>query len=83
MKKDVREIDIDRISPDLRSICSAETIDDLAWDIRLRSQLDPIRIRFARDRFRIVDGEKRWRACKKLGMSLVKAIIEEVEPLPA
>ncbi len=80
MKSGVRDLNIDRISPDLRAIFWADAIEDLAWDIRLQGQREPIQVRFARESFRIVDGEKRWRACKRLGMSSIQAAITEVEP---
>jgi ParB family transcriptional regulator, chromosome partitioning protein len=78
MKKDTREIQISRISPNLRAIYTSECIEDTARSIKSHGQLEPIHILFAYESFRILDGEKRWRACKKLGMRTIKAIITEV-----
>ncbi len=79
MKAQIREIGIDRISPNLRCIYAAEHIEELARGIALEGQLEPIHIWFAGDEFRIIDGEKRWRACRSLGMATIKAVITEVE----
>jgi ParB-like chromosome segregation protein Spo0J len=37
--------------------------------------VEPIQISFEHDSFRIMDGEKRWRACRKLGMRSIRAVI--------
>jgi ParB family chromosome partitioning protein len=47
----------------------------MAMSIRYRGQQEPIQIWFAGEDFRIVDGEKRWRACKKLGVETIQAVI--------
>ena len=72
MEKSVREVDIDAISPNLRLVCSEDAMEELARDIRLRGQREPILVSPARGSFRIIDGEKRWRACKRLGMSSIR-----------
>jgi ParB family transcriptional regulator, chromosome partitioning protein len=78
MKTNAREIQITRISPNLRAIYTSECIDDTVQSIKSHGQLEPILIWFAYESFRILDGEKRWRACRKLGMRTIKAIISEV-----
>jgi len=75
----VREIDLTKIHPNLRFICDNESIDELCLSIKCHGQEEPIRICFTGSEFRIVHGEKRWRACKKLGMTRIKAIIVEEE----
>jgi ParB family chromosome partitioning protein len=80
MKRDVRQISIEKISPNLRCVYSSTCIDELADSIRSQGQMEPVRLSFVRESFRIMDGEKRWRACKKLGIAQMKAIIMEVEP---
>lgn len=77
MEQDVREVDLKRISPNRRLIFDGESIEELCRCIRLQGQLEPIRIWLAGDLFRILDGEKRWRACKRLGWKRMKAILIE------
>jgi ParB family transcriptional regulator, chromosome partitioning protein len=73
----IREIEIRRISPNLRAVYSIECIEETASSIRCFGQLEPVLIFFEHDSFRILDGEKRWRACRKLGMKTIKAVIVE------
>jgi ParB-like chromosome segregation protein Spo0J len=49
------------------------------FSIRKIGQLEPTKIWFTGEDFRIIDGEKRWRACKKIGLTKIKAIILEIE----
>ena len=77
MKKDVREIDMHRIRPNLRLIYSIESIEELSRAIVSLGQFEPIQVWFDGEGFRILDGEKRWRACKRLGMARVKVVIVE------
>ncbi len=75
MGNHIRDIEIGRISPNLRTVCSAECIDEIMVSIRRNGQQEPILICFEYDSFRILDGEKRWRACKRLGMKRIKCVI--------
>lgn len=77
MEKDPRNIRLGRISPNLRAVYTSECIEDTVQHIKSRGQLEPILIWFQGNSFRILDGEKRWRACKKLGMKSIMAIIAE------
>jgi ParB family chromosome partitioning protein len=78
MKEDVREFSLEAIQPNLRLIQHLESIEALCRSIQLSGQTQPIHVWFDGWRFRIVDGEKRWRACRKLGMTMVKAVIVDV-----
>jgi ParB family transcriptional regulator, chromosome partitioning protein len=69
---------IETIHPNRRCICQIESIEKMADNIRLNGQAEPIKIWFTGEEFRIVDGEKRWRACKKLGIAKIKAVIVEM-----
>ena len=71
-------IRIEFIEPNQRCVCTADSIEELADSIRQEGQVEPIKICFTGEGFRIIDGEKRWRACKKLGLSRVKAVILEM-----
>ncbi|MGC9967712.1 MAG: ParB N-terminal domain-containing protein [Syntrophobacteraceae bacterium] len=75
MVSDIREIELGKISPNLRIICSAECIEEIVRCIKRQGQVEPIQISFEHDSFRIMDGEKRWRACKKLGIRTIRAVI--------
>jgi ParB family transcriptional regulator, chromosome partitioning protein len=72
-------IKIETIIPNRRCICTVESIEQLILSIRKNGQLEPIEIWFTGEDFRIIDGEKRWRACKKLGLSKLKAIVMEIK----
>ena len=77
MGKDIRHIEITRISPNLRIVCTVECIDEIARSIKCHGQMEAILVSFEFDSFRILDGEKRWRACKRLGMRTIKAVITQ------
>jgi ParB family chromosome partitioning protein len=74
----IRMIEINKIEPNGRCVYDADGIDAMMVDIRINGQLEPIHIWFAGRLFRILDGEKRWRACKKLGMVTTKAVVEDI-----
>lgn len=78
MRREVIEVDLDRISPNLRLIYHGDLIEAQCRSIRSRGQVEPIQVWFDGECFRILDGEMQWRACKKLGFSQVKVIILEV-----
>lgn len=73
----VRMIEISKINPNCRCIYALESIEEMVRSIRKNGQIDPIQIWFCDICFRILDGEKRWRACKKIGLRKIKAIIVE------
>jgi len=77
MKQEIREIELRRITPNRRIVCTSECIEEIAQLIRGGCQQEPIHIWFAHDSFRILDGEKRWRALKMLGMKTIMAVISE------
>jgi ParB family chromosome partitioning protein len=80
-KAQVIEIDVERIRPNLRLIYHREIIEELCQEMRSRGQLEPIQVWFDGECFRIWDGEKRWRVCKMLGMTRVKALLIEFEEI--
>ena len=77
MGEDIREIEIRKISPNLRMVYAAECIEEIKHAIKSRGDHEPIHICFKYDSFRILDGEKRFRACKRIGMNTIKAVIVE------
>jgi len=77
MKMSAIEIDVERIRPNLRLIYPSEFIDELCHSIQTKGLLEPIQVWFDGEAFRIWDGEKRWRVCKILGITRVKALLVE------
>ncbi|MEW5759777.1 MAG: ParB/RepB/Spo0J family partition protein [Candidatus Thermoplasmatota archaeon] len=75
-------IDINRIRPSLyqpREGYDQEKMRQLAESIRKVGLLQPLVIRPANGFFEIVCGERRWKACKVIGMSEVPAEIRELK----
>ena len=71
------EVELEKIHPNLRLIYSYEAIEALCRFIRGGGEIDPLEIWFDGEGFRIKDGEKRWRACKWLRITHVKAKLIE------
>lgn len=72
---EIREIEIDKIHPNLRLVFDEDAILRLCENIRSRGLQEAIVVELVECWFRIADGEERWRACKKIGLSKVKARI--------
>lgn len=78
--REIRHVRIDKILPNRRLIFEEDTILCLCDDIRCNGMREPITVEMAGFHFQIIDGEKRWRACKKIGLTEIKAqIILSVE----
>ena len=77
-QEDIRELALDKITPNLYCTFDEEVIEELASNIRRSGQQKPIEVWFCTECFRIVDGEKRWRACKKLRFTRIKALIVKI-----
>jgi len=74
-----REIEIIKISPNLRCIFDSETLDDLRRSILAHGQLEPVSLWFTGGMLCMLDGEKRWRIFRALGITRVRAVIQEGE----
>jgi ParB family chromosome partitioning protein len=77
MGKQILEFSLHTIHPNRRISYHKEIIDDICRSVRSGAQIEPIEIRFTGERYVIIDGEKRWRACKRLGMKRIKVILIE------
>lgn len=77
MATEIREIRIDRIRPNYRLIFEDEVIRGLCEDIMARGLQEPITVGLVEYCFEIIDGEKRWRACKKIGWETIRAVVVE------
>jgi ParB family transcriptional regulator, chromosome partitioning protein len=78
--KDALTIDLERIVPDLdqpRKEFDPETIDRLARSLITRGQLMPIRVRWdaEAENYRIVAGERRYRAAVRAGLTSLQCIV--------
>jgi ParB/RepB/Spo0J family partition protein len=75
-------IDIGRIvaDPDQpRKTFDAEDMALLAGSLRDHGQRDPVKVRWdaGRDRWVLIDGERRWRAAQTIGLTTLSAVIEQ------
>jgi len=77
-EKNISSIPITKVSPNLRICFSDEEILTLCHSIGLQGQRDPITVFFDGESFKIIDGEKRWRACKRLGVTHLNVVITEI-----
>lgn len=66
-----------RTQAQVREKVSEESIDGLIASIREVGLLCPIRVRAEGEFYVIIDGERRWRAFRKMGMESIAAIIDE------
>jgi ParB/RepB/Spo0J family partition protein len=80
VKRRTRTIQVSRIEPNCRFVFARETIDHLVRSVLREGQKQPIRIWFTGRCFRILDGEKRWRAAKRIGMATITAVIDADNP---
>ena len=74
-------IDIDRILPDEnqpRRAFDDAALDELAGSLRDIGQTDPVKVRWdvARDRYVLIDGERRFRAATKAGLKTLTAVVD-------
>ena len=72
MTGEIIEIETRRIYPNLRLVYKHEAIDELCRFILDGGELTPLDVWFDGEGFRIIDGEKRWRACAKLNITRIK-----------
>lgn len=76
------EVDIDLVEPNPdqpRTNFKKEDLEELANSIRKNGLLQPILVRKNGEKYQIIAGERRWQACKSLGMKTVPVRIREVD----
>lgn len=61
-----------------RSVFDTASIETLAASIKEQGVLQPILVRKTESGYEIVAGERRWRACKALGLSAVPIVVKEM-----
>ena len=76
----VRELPISQIDPNLsqpRKAFDTQTLERLAESIRQKGLLQPILVAQEGSRYRIVAGERRYRACRIAGLHSIPCLIRE------
>lgn len=84
--QNILELDVNKISPDPnqpRKKFNQTTLEELASSIAERGVLNPILVRPFDGGYKLIAGERRWRACKALGMSSIPAIIKNLNEVDA
>ena len=77
----VTELDIEALAPnDLQPRLQIDDarLEELAASIRSHGVIQPIVVRKAGDGYRIIAGERRWRAAKRAGLTRVPVVFKEV-----
>jgi ParB family chromosome partitioning protein len=75
------EIPVERLQPNPhqpRHVFDEEAIEELAASIRRHGVLQPLLVsEDGEDRYRIITGERRWRAARRAGLRAVPAVVRE------
>ena len=80
--KDADEVDIDLISPNPdqpRTSFKKEELEELGESIKKNGLLQPILVRRIEGGYQIIAGERRWQACKALGLKKVPVRVREAD----
>ena len=75
------EVDIDRLSPNEeqpRVLMDDAKLDELTQSIKANGIIQPILVRRAGDAYRIIAGERRWRAAQRAGLLKVPVVVRDV-----
>ncbi len=75
------EVDVDQISPNEhqpRHRIEDARLDELAQSIKSNGVIQPIVVRKVAEGFRIIAGERRWRAAQRAGLTRVPVVVKEV-----
>jgi len=75
------EVEIDKVKPSFqqpRTIFDDQSIEELAQSIRETGIIQPILVVPEDDHYRIVVGERRWRAAQKAGLRSIPAIVRNL-----
>ena len=67
---------LEAIEPNRRMVIQREVVEELGMSISRHGQREPILIYQQGTSFRIIDGEKRWRAVKRLGRTTILVELE-------
>jgi ParB family chromosome partitioning protein len=84
IKGSIVELKINDISPNAdqpRKQFDQEKLQELAASIRENGVIQPIIVRKADNGYKIVAGERRWRACRLAGLTVIPAIVRDLTNL--
>ncbi len=79
-KQLVKEVDINKIEPNTkqaRKKFDSDSLDDLAKSIKTYGIIEPIIVEDKGDYYKIIAGERRWRAAKIAGLKTIPCIIRD------
>jgi len=79
MKMEITEIEVGKIFPNPnqpRKKFDKEKLIELANSIKSNGLINPIQVKLVKNKYQIVCGERRWRACKLLKLKTIKCIIK-------
>lgn len=86
MNEVIENVALDRIddpSAPMRSHMDEEKLDELARSIKSHGLIQPITLRKTGDRYEVVAGHRRFKACKRAGLPLVAAIVRVLDDAKA
>src|ERR687897_3063829 len=75
------EIDIDRLAPNEdqpRLQMDDQKLDELARSIKANGIIQPILVRKSGEGYRIIAGERRWRAAQRAGLLKVPVVVRDI-----
>ncbi|MFH1577145.1 MAG: ParB/RepB/Spo0J family partition protein, partial [Candidatus Margulisiibacteriota bacterium] len=73
-------IDITKVVPNPRqprSSFAKEGLEDLASSIKEQGVIEPILVRMRTGKYELVAGERRWRAAKQAGLTVIPSIVKD------
>src|SRR5262245_21909654 len=79
---EVRSVELARLKPNPfqpRREFRTEELEELSASIREHGVLQPIVVRTVGDGYEVIAGERRWRACARLGMTSLPALIRKAD----
>ena len=62
-----------------RRIFDEAALNELAHSIAQYGLIQPVVVRWREDRYELIAGERRWRACKRAGFTQIDAVISEAD----
>lgn len=77
LKIRISEIEPNKAQP--RKYFDKEKLEELASSIREHGLLQPILVRKVNDKYQIISGERRWRACRMAGLVEIPVILKELD----
>ncbi len=82
---EIVELPLDKIEPgpfQARQDFDEESLSELAASIKTHGVMQPVVVRpLGDDRYQLVVGERRWRACRQAGLQNIPAVIRRVDDL--